>query len=305
MPPLDTWLRISLYLPAWSIPLLILLVTAALAWTYRVYRQRRARMEELLSTGANPDQTAGSGERHDGDAVREVYLQFLYNISHEVSNPLQSILTNLDNLASCPPEDADRRHQYHTVISAEVRRLADLTDRLRLLSRLETPGVPVKREPVNLKGVIEAVLMAYVEQAEANHVRLSYVGPERPPRVLGDREQLHQVLANLVDNAVKYSRPEGGVVVISVQEQEGCLFVRVSDEGIGIPEVDLAYIFDTAYRARDAQTFRRKGSGLGLAIARRIIEQHGGEIEVRSRPDSGTEFGFSLPVYHSDQVDNL
>jgi signal transduction histidine kinase len=126
---------------------------------------------------------------------------------------------------------------------------------------------------------------------------LRYVGLERPARVLGDRDRLRQVLMNLVGNGIKYSQPEGGEVIVSVQEERDRLYVRVSDEGVGIAEEDLPHIFDTAYRAPDARSFRCKGSGLGLAIVKRIVEQHGGEIRVQSRPGEGTTFSFDLPLY--------
>jgi signal transduction histidine kinase len=234
-------------------------------------------------------------------SAREVYRHFIRHLSHEVANPLQSIQTNLDNMASCPLDEVQRWQQYHALIAVEVRRLSRLTDNLRLLSHLETPDVPIAREPVNLKGVIEDVIMALFETAEARGVRLRYVGPERPTRVLGDRDYLYQVLMNLVDNGIKYSRQEGGEVIISVLEEDERLCIRVSDEGLGIAEEDLPHIFNSAYRAPDARSFRRKGSGLGLAIVKRIVEQHGGVIRIQSQPGDGTTFSFNLPLYVSSK----
>jgi signal transduction histidine kinase len=106
-----------------------------------------------------------------------------------------------------------------------------------------------------------------------------------------------------VDNGIKYSRSEGGEVIISLQEEQDGLWVRVSDEGVGIAEEDLSHIFDTAYRAPDARSFRRKGSGLGLAIVKQIVEQHGGEIRVQSQLGEGTTFSFDLPrtPHHSNR----
>jgi signal transduction histidine kinase len=114
---------------------------------------------------------------------------------------------------------------------------------------------------------------------------------------LGDRDRLVQVLRNLVDNGIKYSRAEGGTVIVGIQEEGPSLRIGVSDEGVGIAPEDLPHIFDLAYRAPDARSFRRTGSGLGLAIARRIVEQHGGELRVQSQPGEGTSVSFCLPVY--------
>jgi two-component system phosphate regulon sensor histidine kinase PhoR len=200
-------------------------------------------------------------------------------------------------MATCSLDEAGRWRQYHAIIATEVQRLTRLTENLRLLSHLETKDAPLVREPVNLKGVIEDVIMAQYETAEARRVRLRYVGPERPARVLGDRDRLRQVLLNLVDNGIKYSKPDGGEVIISIQEEHNRLCVRVSDAGIGIAEEDLPHIFGTAYRAPDARTLRRAGSGLGLAIVKRIVEQHGGALRVQSRLDEGTTMSFDLPMY--------
>ena len=126
-----------------------------------------------------------------------------------------------------------------------------------------------------MKAVVEDVIMTLFEAAEARSVRLSYVGPQRPARVMGDRDCLRQVLMNLVDNGIKYSKSEGGEVIISVLEEQDRLCIRVSDDGIVIDKVDQAHILDTAYRAPDARSYRRRGSGLGLPIVKQIVEQHG------------------------------
>jgi signal transduction histidine kinase len=228
---------------------------------------------------------------------QELYQNFIYNISHEVSNPLQSIQTNLDNLINCSDEEVGRKTQYHQIVAVELRRLSEMTANLRLLSRLETRSAAVKREPVNIRGVIENTIMNLCERAEEQGIKLSYLGPDRPARVLGDRDQLKRVFLNLVDNAIKYSDNSGGSVVIQVLEEQNFLQVRVIDEGIGIPEEDLPYIFQTAYRVPTPKTIRKSGTGLGLAIVKKIIEQHGGEISVNSKVSEGTSISFTLPLY--------
>jgi len=100
-----------------------------------------------------------------------------------------------------------------------------------------------------------------------------------------------------VDNSIKYAQEGGGQITISVQDNGDRLHVRVIDNGIGISEEDLPYIFDTAYRAPQTKNFRRAGTGLGLAIVKRIIEQHGGQIQVQSQLGEGTTISFDLPLY--------
>jgi signal transduction histidine kinase len=297
MPPGNSWLLITLQAPFWAAILigLVLILAIGLAGIryWRLSRRQEKLLEELRESRAKQSVPAAPSITSSQDA----YIQFIHNISHEVSNPLQSIQTNLDNMAGCTPQETVRWQQYLAIITTEIRRLRDLTENLRMLSRLETPDVPVKREPVNIKGVIEAVMMAQVEVAEAKRVRLVYNGPERPARVLGDRDHLYRVLNNLVDNSVKYARPEGGEVIIAVQEADGRMAVRVSDDGIGIPPEDLPYVFEMAYRMPHSGNLRKAGSGLGLAIVKRIVEQHGGVIQIESQPGQGTSIVFDLPLY--------
>ena len=230
-------------------------------------------------------------------AVPEAYIQFIYNLSHEVSNPLQSIQTNLENMADCTPEEAGRWKQYYVIIRNEMRRLAILTENLRLLSHLESAAYPVKREPVNLKSVIEDVIMAQAERAETRKISLSYQGPNRPAKVLGSRDLLFEVIMNLVDNSIKYAKDSGGEVAIILSEDPNFTHVMVKDTGIGIPQEDLPFIFDTAYRSSNKLTVHRTGSGLGLAIVKRIVEQHEGTVKSHSILGEGTTITVDFPIY--------
>lgn len=297
MPFLNSWLEFSVR--SWFVLVFLLCLIGFGVGGIIICWRLFTRFTEISSNEKDLSaRLAKSAEREaQWTSDREVYRHFIRHLSHEVANPLQSIQTNLDNMANCPLDEVQRWQQYHALIAFEVRRLSHLTDNLRLLSHLETPNVPIAREPVNLKGVIEDVIMALFETAEAQGVRLRYVGPERPSRVLGDRDYLYQALMNLVDNGIKYSCHEGGEVIISVLEEREQLCVRVSDDGVGITEEDLPHIFNTAYRASDARSFRRKGSGLGLAIVKQIVKQHGGVIRVQSHPGQGTTFSFNLPAY--------
>jgi signal transduction histidine kinase len=284
-----------------SIIAIIVLIFASVVWVRRQYQKTKnlTAANETLSAKINELEAYPSSQKVL--PAQEAYLEFIANLSHEVSNPLQSIQINLDNLASNGPEETGHWRQSLTMISAEVKRLFTLTENLRLLSHLENTDLVVKRESVNLKSVIEDVIMAEADRAANRQILLNYRGPERPARVLGNRGQLHQVVSNLVDNSIKYAKESGGAVAISLQEDADRILVRVSDEGIGISEVDLPYVFDTAYRAPAVKSVKRTGSGLGLAIAKRVVEQHGGEIKVQSQAGEGTTVTFTVPVYRPDR----
>ncbi len=296
-------LEITVFIPAFLIPVIVLLLIGVIGGAGVValrHRHRQQRMADELRAVKAAAELAGG--MHEANPTAAAYRNFIRDISHEISNPLQSIQTNLDNMALCTPEETGRWRQYHGAVAGEVRRLSALTNQLRLLALLETPNAPQVREPVNMKAVIEDVIMALAEEGEQRHVRLSYVGPERPARVLGDRDRLRQVLLNLADNSIKYAKPDGGAVMFSVQEQSARLQIRVSDDGVGIPLEALAHVGTDGYRVPNPQNTRRNGSGLGLAIAKRIVQQHGGELRFQSQPGEGTAVSFDLSIYDPGKV---
>lgn len=292
-------LEITIFVPALVIPVIALLLIGLIGAADLVVRRQRVHQKRLANELRSAEaRLAGQADgARDANPAADAYRNFIRDISHEISNPLQSVQTNLDNMALCTPEESGRWRQYHAAIAGEVRRLSRLTNQLRLLALLETPNAPLVREPVNMKAVSEDVIMALAEEGEQRRVRLSYVGPERPARVLGNRDQLRQVLLNLADNSIKYAKPGGGAVMFNVQEQGARLQMRVADDGVGIPSEALEHVGDDVYRVPDPASFQRKGSGLGLAIAKGIVTQHGGELRIQSQPGEGTTVFFDLPIY--------
>ena len=289
MDPLNTQVVIeaSVFVAA----LIMVLIVAGIAFVALLLRRKSRQVETLSQRLADLEAEPGSSK------IDESYRQFIYNISHEVSNPLQSVQTNLEVMADCSPEETGRWKQYYVIIKQEIRRLFTLTENLRLLSQLESSETPIQREPVNLRSVIEDVIMAQTESATQHNVIMKYHGPHRPAKVLGHRGSLHQLINNLVDNSIKYSKDSGGTIIIELTEDKASMHLRVIDDGIGVPEEDLPHIFDTAYRSPRTPSVGRAGSGLGLAITKRIVGQHDGEIGVSSVLGEGTTISIALPLY--------
>jgi len=226
--------------------------------------------------------------------AQENYRQAIYLLSHEFSTPLQTILTCLSNLTNAPRpgQEWDRNH---SLAVEEARRLGKMVTDMRLLAHLETKGA-ITLQPVNMGAVIKSALMKYGDWAEAASANIQYEGPERLPPVLGDRAQLTHVMENLIDNALKYRRPDiHPKVIVNATVNNERLYIRVSDNGRGIAAEDLPHIFNPTFRSPEASISRKQGSGLGLAIIKHIIEQHKGEITVRSHLGEYTVFSFWLP----------
>ena len=301
MPWLNTGMAMTIDIP---IAILLIVILAALTILAFIAFQRKSRQVKMLAHRVEDLNSEIESLKMHGPkaAIQEAYLQFIYNLSHEVSNPLQSVQTNLENMADCSPEETGRWNQHYVIIRHEMKRLSTLTENLRLLSHLESVTNPVKRDPVNLKSVIEDVIMAQAERAETKNIKMNYQGPNRPARVLGNRNLLYEVIHNLVDNSIKYAKDSGGEVMMILSEDPNFMHVKVRDNGLGIPEEDLPFIFDTAYRSPSNLTVHRTGSGLGLAIVKRIVGQHEGEISVDSVVGEGTMITVDLPLYNPEET---
>ena len=279
--------------------LFIIIMTVLITLTVIVFQQKSRQVETLINKVEELNYEIETSNRQEPliTSLQDAYLHFIYNLSHEVSNPLQSVQTNLENMADCSPEEIGRWKQYYVIIRQEMRRLFSLTENLRLLSQLEGNTQLIKREPINMRSIIENVMMTQAERALTRNVNLRYQGPNRPARILGNRDHLFEVLMNLVDNSIKYSKDSGGEIVVMLSEENDAMRVMVTDNGIGISEEDLPFIFDTAYRSSSHLTIPHTGSGLGLAIVKRIVNQHEGEIRANSVLGEGTTITFDLPLY--------
>jgi signal transduction histidine kinase len=220
---------------------------------------------------------------------------FISIISHELKTPVALIK---GYVATLRRDDARWEKQVVNdslaVIEEETDHLTSLIDDLLDASRLQTGGISLKRSDVNLPVIIDHLVERYRTQSSKHEFMVDL--PKEFPILLADEERLRQVITNLLSNAIKYS--PGGKITIGGQVRPDKVILCVSDEGSGIAQSDLPYIFDRFYRAPD-EAKKTKGAGLGLYLARSIIEAHGGQIWAESKPDQGTRFCFSLPRTHS------
>jgi len=222
--------------------------------------------------------------------------QFSSDASHELRTPL-TVMKGETELALRRPRD---QHDYQVVLESnleEIDRMTRIVDELLFLSRADMGEVKMERLPVRLETLIEDI-----------HRQASLLGQERdiqvvlgavtPAIVLGDELRLRELFLNLVDNAVKYSKP-AGTVDIALAVEQGEARLSVADRGIGIAAEDLPRIFDRFYRTDDARAHTKKGTGLGLAICTWIAESHQGRIDVKSEVGVGSTFTVTLPLASS------
>ena len=214
------------------------------------------------------------------------------NVSHELKTPIAAIRAHLENLLD-GVEDPDP-HALQVMLS-QTERLSRLIEQLLELSRLESGELPLQREDVSLAPLVTLVLSEIDVARSYNGVTVESELPEDLPAVDADRERVHQVLFNLLDNAVRFT-PPGGAVTVSAHRHDGSVEVQVADTGVGIPPEHLPRLFERFYRADPARSREDGGTGIGLAIARSVVEAHGGHIRAESELGKGSVFTFDLPV---------
>ena len=227
------------------------------------------------------------------------YRNFIQNVSHELKTPLTVIQGHAAKMGDVP-DDRESWLASRRIIADEAKRLTQLVDNLLTLARLESPAFTLERAPLNLAALLEEAVLQVSDVAEERKLSLSLNVSPGLPRLNGDRARLKQVVLNLLDNAIKYTPPNGSITVAALlaerQAAGGCRVVcSVQDTGEGIPPDDQPYIFDKLYRARRTRGRPVEGSGLGLTIAQEIIQAHGGEIGVESELGRGSTFTFTLP----------
>jgi two-component system, OmpR family, phosphate regulon sensor histidine kinase PhoR len=221
--------------------------------------------------------------------------EFLQNLSHEFKTPVFAIQGYVDTLLQGALENPEVNKKFLEKTSRNVERLTNLLNDLDEISSLERGELVLYKQNFVIQELVKEVFESLSIKAESRHIKWSIKkGCESPLSVHADKEKIRQVLTNLVENSVKYSK-EGGSIVASMYETDGKhILIEISDDGIGIQEKHLTRIFERFYRTEEGRSIDITGTGLGLAICKHIVEAHGQTIHVRSREDIGTTVGFTL-----------
>jgi two-component system phosphate regulon sensor histidine kinase PhoR len=229
--------------------------------------------------------------------VEQMKSDFVTAVSHELRTPLTSIYGFAETLLR---QDVlfgeDERRTFLGYIASESDRLTTIVDQLLNVARLDTGDLQVNLAPTDVRAVVSDVIQLAAQAPSANGHDFVVDLPDQPLDAEADSDKLRQILANLVDNAVKFS-PDGGRVTVAARVNDEVVEVKVLDEGIGIPEEEQRRIFTKFYRgesmARDPAT---TGTGLGLFIAHGLVSAMGGRMWVDSREGAGSSFAFELPL---------
>jgi two-component system, OmpR family, phosphate regulon sensor histidine kinase PhoR len=219
--------------------------------------------------------------------------EFVANVSHELRTPLSLIKGYAETLFDGAKDDPEIAGRFLQTIIKHTDRLTYLIEDLLTVSQLESGQSVLNLQEVELRALVERVLEDLKSRAETRKAALRNEVPGELKSSV-DANRLQQVLFNLVDNAIKYGRSEGTVVVSARQVEPGRIEVSVRDDGPGIPPEAIERVFERFYRVDRARSREQGGTGLGLSIVKHIVQLHGGEVWARSELGKGTTFFFSL-----------
>lgn len=220
---------------------------------------------------------------------------FIANVSHELRTPISMLQGYSEAIIDDIAGSEEEKKEMAQVIYEESLRMGRLVNDLLDLARMEAGHITLKFDRVELQPYLNRIAYKFYGLAKEKDIKIVTRMEDEHISWEFDPDRMEQVLTNLIDNAVRHT-PEGGIVeVIQRSEERHGLLVDVKDSGSGIPEEDLAFVFERFYKADKARTRGRSGTGLGLAIAKNIIDAHDGYITVNSLPGKGTTFTFILP----------
>jgi PAS domain S-box-containing protein len=229
-------------------------------------------------------------ERHELDRMKS---DFIANVSHELRTPLHSIRGFTELMLRDKVPEPEVQKEFLTIIDNQSKNLEKLIDDLLDASRLESGRFKIQKHRLLIKDVISEVVGDFYTIASEKGITINTDIPEALPEIEADGKRLKQVLNNLLSNAIKFSNGGTHVTVTGVT-RDSELTVRVTDQGVGMPEEVMQHLFERFYRAKD--TARVGGTGLGLYISKEIVEAHGGHIWVESKVGEGSTFSFTLPL---------
>jgi len=223
--------------------------------------------------------------------------EFVSNVSHEIRTPLSLIGMFAETLETGRVTSEEKKQEYYAIIGKETSRLTKIVNRILNFSQLEANRKRFKFEHVDINLLCADILKSYFHHLEEQGFAVDFYPQKDLPRVLGDKEAIMEVIVNLLDNAVKYSRERKHITVRTGTNKVHC-YMEVEDEGIGIERSHQRDVFEQFFRAPTGDVHTTKGTGLGLTLVRKIMEAHSGNVDLSSMIGRGSIFRINFPLKH-------
>lgn len=219
---------------------------------------------------------------------------FVANVSHELKTPMTTIGGFIDGILDGTIEPEKQRY-YLTIVSDEVKRLSRLVQSMLSMAKLESGEFILKPELFDFRELLCTIVISQEQRIEAQGLNITGLDEIPSVSVSADRDLIHQVIYNLVDNAIKFTN-ESGTINFSLKTESKKLIFTITNTGKGIPEKELPYVFERFYKVDKSRSANKNSTGLGLYIVKTILKAHGGGITVISQENSFTSFSITLPV---------
>jgi two-component system phosphate regulon sensor histidine kinase PhoR len=273
-----------------------------------IYQTKASKREEFFNKNILPLKTIeevsedvekwASQKKEELDMLRrneEFRKEFLLNLSHELKTPIFAVQGYIHTLLDGALDDPSVNKLFLKNATKNIDRLCRLIDDLDEISKLESGEMTINKENFTIQELIKDVFDTLSLKANTKGIKFQVKkGCEAPIHVSADKEKVRQVLINLIDNSIKYGRPDGHTVASIYVMDDKRVLIEISDDGIGMSEEHLPRVFERFYRTDRARSRDIGGTGLGLAIVKHIIEAHDQTINIRSKPEIGSTFGFTL-----------
>lgn len=226
-------------------------------------------------------------------ASENMRKSFVANVSHELKTPMTTIAGFIDGILD-ETIPKDKQEYYLHIVSDEIRRLSRLVRSMLDLSRLDSGELKLNFQRFDLLDVLVTIILTFEQEIDRKNIEIRGLDTITPKVVYGDKDLLHQVVYNLIENAVKFTN-EGGYIEFNITENAEQVEFMIKNSGLGIKSSEIEMIFDRFYKTDKSRSKDKKGLGLGLYLVRSIIRLHGGDITAKSFYGDYTEFDFYLP----------
>ncbi len=222
--------------------------------------------------------------------------EFISIVSHQLRAPLSNLTWVIELLMSGRVGKIEEEQvEYLKILKENSDRMKDLVKDLLIVSRIESARLSLRKEEFSLEELTKEIIKEFEHFAKASNCQIEFSAEKNLPKIFGDRYQIRQVIENLLDNAIRYTKGRGKVK-IRIKKEKKFIHFEIEDNGIGIPKEDQKFIFQKFFRASNVLKYKTQGTGLGLYIAKAIVERSGGKIGFKSQEGAGSTFWFKLPI---------
>ncbi len=234
--------------------------------------------------------------------LEKTRADFVANVTHEIKTPLTAILGFIETLEEGALYEKEAAQKFLRIIQKHAERLNRMVDDLLVISDAELGEMSFFFEEVFLEGVIENILPVIETRAFEKRLVIEKEMPDDLPPVWADRDRMHQILLNVLDNAVKFTPDKGKILIRVYDGKDGNVRVEISDTGIGIPKGEIPRLGERFYRVDKARSRELGGTGLGLSIVKHLMTAHNGRMEVKSQLGKGTTVCLIFPAFQEDLI---